>query len=488
MSPSWSQDPRMIPYTRVVTRTLRGLALFVGTLLGSACSPAPPSALPVPDHIVLVTIDTLRADHLSWQGYPLETTPFLSQFAADGVVFRNAFSASSHTAPSHASLFTGLHPYQHGVIENGGQLDSRFQTLAAVFRRAGYETAGFTGVGFLDGLRPGFETLTAVSATKEGPRGGYVVLGHAQRWLAERPRDAKFFLWVHFYDVHEWRHQLARYQNVREQFREGSEMDARETLAWVQTHHRVSASSFSESDLDPALSLLRYDSQILYVDRLVSYLSRTLERRFDGTTLWIVTSDHGEGLGSHDYLGHGRFLYQEQLHVPLLFHFTTEDSAPAPWRGRVVDETVRLVDLLGTLDEVVASRAPGDEPRKGIPPDGRSLVPLLLGQSDGPPRPPSFAQRRPVKTIWSEPKERLYSLHDHASKLIVSDSGREEFYDLIQDSGETSNLEGPSESRARLSEELRRRMQEMETSEDRDSNFHFDPRHEAELRALGYLE
>ena len=133
------------------------VALAALVLSCSLDTPREGTRLPVPERVVLVTLDTLRTDHMSAYGYFRETSPFLRRLAERGVLFENAFAAIPVTAPSHSSIFTGLNPYQHGVLGNRGLLDPELLTMARMFKQNGYQTAGFVATGFLKSFRPDFD-------------------------------------------------------------------------------------------------------------------------------------------------------------------------------------------------------------------------------------------------------------------------------------------------------------------------------------------
>src|SRR5688572_24614148 len=160
--------------------------------------------------VVLVTIDTLRADHLPFYGYPRMTAPFLTDLANRSVVFEEAYAHSSHTLPSHASLFTSLLPTEHRARENGQELSPEIPTMAGWFRQHASRTGAFTATKFLLRATPGFEV--AESPAEKGVPGrrrgaeGREVIARALDWLGKH-RDESFFLWVHLFDVHEWRRQ-----------------------------------------------------------------------------------------------------------------------------------------------------------------------------------------------------------------------------------------------------------------------------------------
>ena len=164
----------------------------------SSCGDGDESLSP-PDRIFLITIDTLRADHLGTYGYPRGLSPFLDSLAEKGVVFTDAQSSISHTAPSLASMFTGLQPAQHRLLRNGQRLAPAILSLAEVLKEKGYNTAAFTPLRFLRGVSQGFDHFP-LNKYDSAPG----ILRRASEWLAARPAGEKLFLWVHLYDVHEW--------------------------------------------------------------------------------------------------------------------------------------------------------------------------------------------------------------------------------------------------------------------------------------------
>src|SRR5262245_33382339 len=166
-------------------------------------------AQPAYDRVVLVTIDTLRADHVSCYGYPRKTTPFLDSLAEKGVRFGHALAAVSHTAPSHATMLTGVVPAVHGVVTNGTALNPAALDLAQLFSRAGFETAAFLNVKFLSGIAGSFGKVAVCAVGQEDGHkillSGKHVVSAALDWLAKERHSERFFLWVHLYDPHKWK-------------------------------------------------------------------------------------------------------------------------------------------------------------------------------------------------------------------------------------------------------------------------------------------
>ena len=291
-------------------------------------------------HVVIITIDTLRADHLGCYGDASIQTPHIDQLAREGVRFAHAYTPVPITLPAHAALMTGEFPLANGMHDfSGNKLSAQSATLAKTLRDHGYATAAFVGSAVLDsrfGLNQGFDTyfdhfefghreevnLDAVE------RRGDQVTDEALEWLRRNP-TRPIFLWVHFYDPH------APY-NPPEPY---------------ATRYRD----------DP------YDGEIAFSDAQVGRLVMFLRQRgLYERSLIILVSDHGEGLGEHGEKTHGFFLYNSTLHVPLIVKM----PAAAP---RVVEDEVSLVDVMPTVLQMLAIPIPSSV-------QGRSLLSLALGR------------------------------------------------------------------------------------------------------------
>jgi len=341
-----------------------GLALAAVLLLGgcggdSGDSEPPPS-------IVLITADTLRRDHLGCYGYPRDTSPNLDLVAAEGVLFERAYAAAPSTLPSHVSIFTGLHVHQHGVVSNQEGARHPFRpgpgraSFVQALRAAGYRTGAFISaapVGAHTGLDAGFETFDGY-AVRTGPRTAESALA----WL-DSVGDAPFFLWVHLWDAHEpnvpprsYVEDLAADGRTSELLAEGG-IDAA-ALPDALHGERTWDIFFPGREPEPAGDdrvriaaadlgdlLDRYDACVRVIDDQVGRLAAWLEERgrWDGTVFAFV-ADHGQCLGDHAWLGHGR-LDAATVRVPLVVRFPP-GLVPQPAR---VDEPVSLTDLAPTL-------------------------------------------------------------------------------------------------------------------------------------------
>jgi arylsulfatase A-like enzyme len=454
------------------------LAALLALPLLAGCGGGPDAT--EPRSLVLVTIDTLRADHVGAYGYPRPTTPFLDRLAERGVVFENAFSASSHTAPSHASLMTSRQPFQHGLLANGGSLPAGSHTLADLLAAAGYDTAAFTSVSFLVELGQGFGHFDAAW------RSGDETVDAAIAWLDARPAGAApLFLWVHLYDPHRLPGPREKLQPDAELLRAAGPEARRRFLDHLAGRGLPPDFYPGEDAVLERYDL--YDAGVRFADRQVGRLYHQVEES-EPEARWIVTSDHGEGLGNHHYDDHGKYLYDEQLRVPLIV-------AGAGGPPRRVERMVRLVDVYPTVAAWLGGER-GSVAAALIPP--RYVIqgyPLFEEPAAAGPLPPrlAYAERRPKgkashQRRWEDGD--ILALRGADFKYIYHSEGGDELYDLAADPLELDNRIAASPDRAEvlrgallgyLDGSGRRAGSPASAAGDEDSE------HEAELRALGYL-
>src|SRR6267142_2666109 len=374
---------------------LVGCHLALGS--GAAGEPRPDKASR--RDVFLITIDTLRADHVHCYGYDRVQTPSLDQLAKQGVRFTQAFTPSPITNSSHASILTGLLPSAHGVSDFGVPLAVSHLTLAETLKKRGYRTAAFIGAVILDskalapGLDRGFEfydNFPAQSETKSRwgrvERRGMEVVQHAEAWLNAHPAGPHF-VWVHLYDPHDPYEPPPPYSEIYKD--------------------RL------------------YDGEIAYADsalgRFLTYLKT--QGWYEGATI-VVVGDHGEGLGEHREDTHGIFLYDSTTHVPLLVKLPEEREA-----GRMVEAQVSTIDMLPTILEVLGASAPASL-------DGESLEPFLAGTGAAP-RTVFGETEYPLRFGWAP----LRSVRKEGLKFI--EAPKPELYDLQADPGELHNNYAP---------------------------------------------
>ncbi|MGH9856810.1 MAG: sulfatase [Acidobacteriota bacterium] len=436
------------------------------------------------DAVILITIDTLRVDHLGFSGYARNTSPFLDSLAAKGANFAKTLASSSHTAPSHATIFTGLQPLQHRVLANGQALNSGYLTLAELFKSNGYQTGAFTSVTFLRGLRKGFDSFDVPD--KEDPtyskfRPAKLTISRAIQWLAEKAKSEQLFLWVHLYDVHQ---SLPEFTEATQQEYLRRATQGIDERRWIRLLIRGMGHNKNIARKKKLLKIIdRYDAQILNVDTEIRRLYDAVKatKRFKNA-LWIITSDHGEGLGNHNYLGHGERIYQEQLRVPLVFHFSDERYPP-----QKIHPLVRHVDLLPTVAELMKWSAKDQL----FPVEGVSLAPLIRGEKQSGRKDYAFAQRRPPDENWRSDWEKgeIYSLQTSRYKYIEHSEGQDEFYDLQTDPFELNNLNAESKEKEHLKKSLAEMYRKftLQAGNVSDKPAVIEKEYLEELKALGYI-
>ncbi len=346
------------------------VALLVA-LLALACSdtsstdadrgdqPAAAAARPAgerPLDVILVSIDTLRRDHVGFHGYERNTTPFLDQLAEKSIVFENAYTTFSWTLVAHMSLLTGLYPSQHGVWKEDASLPPSVPTLAERLQARGYHTMGFHDSQWL-GPRYGFDRGFDVY---ERHSGAAMAGLHLERAMAKRPKTQPFFMFLHLMDVHNAPFEPGNLlYEPPEPFDTLFDPDARAKLEGVDSEALWHGSETVTPEQHEAIVAL-YDGGIRYADtKLGEWIELWWKAGLLDHAVLVVTSDHGECLDQRDrgYGGHG-FAFQEGLRVPLIVHLPGDLRA-----GERVSRPVSLVDVLPTVLEGVGSpvdpRLPG---------------------------------------------------------------------------------------------------------------------------------
>jgi arylsulfatase A-like enzyme len=434
-------------------------------------APAAPSE-PRRPNVVLISLDTLRRDHLEAYGYARATAPFLgTRLAPRGVVFEDLAAEASTTDPSHMTLFTSLPSLVHGVVSGGmNRLSIPAVTLADQLREHGYQTAAFTENGPLAqerGFSIGFE---AYRENKSGnlmrPRGLVEdTFGQARTWVATRG-DRPFFVFLHTFQVH------APYSPPERYSRYFGEDEGVPTGA--------GASSAKEAPVDD------YDREIRYVDDQLASLHAWFEEQgLDDRTYFIVLSDHGEEFFEHGSLGHATLPYEEVLQVPLIL---VGPDIPGPRRNRA---PLHHVDLMPTLLDLAGVPAPAHL-------GGRSFAAWARGDASSMP-----GERPRFSTSWAlpaglDPPALAIRLGDR--KLIrYRDASGERllYFDLSTDPGELQELsedgrasellELSREFEAEAAEQRMQRLRNSETLGEGDPPL-MDPEREDMLRSLGYLD
>jgi choline-sulfatase len=415
-------------------RTL-ALPLIAFAFLSPIATPAPAQGTPktataqqaARPSVLLVTVDTLRPDALGFVTGRNET-PAIDALAKDGFRFLQAISQVPITLPSHTSIFSGLIPPRHGVRDNGQMVPGSIPLLADVLRAQGYATAAFVSGYPLEarfGLDRGFQHYDDALPVKNVERRAEATTTAALKALPTLPQP--FFLWIHYYDPHD------PYEPPRVYWQAGPRGG--------------------------------YDGEVSYTDHWIGRLREGAQAAAPGGLLSVLTADHGEGLGEHEEMTHGYFIYDSTMVVPLVVH----------WPGQVAAgesrNAVRLVDVAPTVLELL-----------GLPPwpdvDGVSLAPTLRGRPQQVPA-AYLETHLPWRFFGWAPLE---GLRRDGWKLIVAP--KPELYDLAADPGERANRYDADRRRAA---ELVAAFRQVKALPARASKSSEDPEVTEKLRALGYV-
>ena len=319
-------------------------------------------------NVVLVSIDTLRADHLGTYGYTRETSPALDSLAQDSAVFLNTFSTSAWTLPSHASMLTSLFGFNHQIYYNDERIGPSLATLADVLRQNRFFCAAFTGgvyIGSRYGFSKGFDSFSERQGDFSVPDAAERAFQSVSEWIGQN-QDKNFFLFVHTYQSHSPYDCPAPYNS--EFLGHDSQLQKVKILDYLGGREGT-FKPLSEQERQDFIGL--YDGEIRYTDeRLIKpLLSRLKQLALYDRTMIIITSDHGEEFFDHGGWEHGHTLYNELLKVPLIIKFPN-----SKFRGKRIESIVSLVDVMPTVLEEMGI----DDKNLGL--DGRSLLPLLEGE------------------------------------------------------------------------------------------------------------
>ena len=418
------------------------VAVCLSALAADATGFSPP-APEKPPSIILISIDTLRADRLSSYGYTAVKTPHIDSLAKGGTQFSEAGSQVPLTFPSHVSIFTSTYPFFNGIEDNGETLTPNVVTLASLLKFRGYRTAAVVGGFVMEsrfGLNRGFDMYDSrfdqlsngETPTGEIKRLGADVVAIADKWLSGNS-NSNFFLFIHFYDLH--------------------------------TPYNLPESYSARLGTG-------YDGELRYVDEQVgAFLDFLRQRNLFDNSLVVLLADHGESLEDHGEELHGFFVYQSTIRVPLIVHWPA-GRAGFPAR---IDEPVRLIDVAPTLLEFAGIPVPPEF-------QGRSLMELLRPGGSKTPRDVYSETLYPQKHFGCSA---LQALRSGRYKYI--DAPKPELYDLASDPGESRNIYSQHASIALAEKEklasLRARLRRQNPIPQR----MLDPGTLARLRSLGYV-
>lgn len=477
-------------------------------------------------NVLLIVIDAARADAFSAYGHHRGTTPNFDRFARQGVLFDSAFSTSSWTAPAHASLFTGLYPTSHGVGGRRLGLSPELPTLAECLESLGYVTAAFsntphvsrkrgfdrgfqyfiemwggqfpTPLSFLRAIRAGLK-LATFHGTRNLIRDKFVnrllrrfngtrkTTRLALEWLTNHAREEPFFLFIHYLEPHDPYDEAPASIQARI-FKQSiwTDSERKHVLTVCLDPHLFNTGKVSLTEHEIELLRRLYLSEIAFTDVCLGRILRQLERLgLSDNTFVAVTSDHGECLGEHSFIGHSFFLYDELIRIPLAIRYAKRFR-----EGLRTDVPVQLIDLWPTILELSGHEAYGSS-------NGRSLLSTDL-------------QARISRYVFAEHELPIYNrtilnfrhpdfndqdfrygykvIQDGSLKFVRRSDGIEKLYDLRQATGESVDVSGGKPETARaMAQALSRFERSLETPPDSGFESWSDTVIAKRLRDLGYM-
>ncbi len=367
-------------------------------------------------NLIVITVDTVRADRLGCYGFQKNTTPAIDAFSEKSLLFENAIVPLPLTGPSHSTIFTGKSIINHGVIGNGYKLSNENVTLAEILKEKGYATAAFIASKVLEREHNYSQGFDVYSGGEVFERRADVVRKDFLDWL-EANSGKKFFSWVHFYDAH-----CPYYapDKFREEFRGGYEGEL--NTAWKCDKAQYSRMNLSDDDIEYIKSM--YEAEIAYIDSNIKKILDAIDDKgLLKDTVIVITADHGESLYEEGKFGHDRCLKDYEINVPLIVYYPKMKRA-----GEREISQVASISIMPTILDIMKIPFNGKI-------DGKSFFSLLAGGDGGDES--AFS----VRVVKSEDGLQMieHSLRTAKWKVIVKPHG-EELYNLSDDPGETDNL------------------------------------------------
>jgi len=486
-----------------LVRTIAGLSLAILLIPAAALQARvfDVDALAEKPNVLLIVLDTVRADRLSSYGYPRLTTPELDAFAQGGVRFSNFYSTSPWTVPSHASMFTGLYPIQHGATQEKLALDNRYATLAEVLSNAGYQTFAASQNPFVSdtvNLAQGFSEFAALwrqwikpdGTVRDARTERHVVNVAFEDYLATATHDRPFFAFLNYIDAHL---PTAPPEPYLSRFlRAGVEVDKALEVGRRRWSRYYTGMEASREDLEILSDL--YDAEMAFMSSRLEKLFEALKAdgRYEDTLI-IVTSDHGEQLGDHDHLGHMFSLYNATVKVPLIVRMPGGAQA-----GRIDERAGQLVDLYPTILDV--ADVPFDravvQGKNLLDPSENDRREVVFSEYYFPKQALAMYQDEPAEVLdrnLSAFRRRLRAVEVDGKRLIWSSTGNHELYDTAKDPDELHNRYADwPEVAADLMKRLDATVADYGNGEVLATDDHVTPEFDSEtedaLRALGYIQ
>ncbi|HEY2773568.1 MAG TPA: sulfatase [Candidatus Binatia bacterium] len=479
------------------SRALSGAGLAAMALAAGAAVTAHP-ALPPPQpaaavhaaagavhrNVILISLDSLRADHVGAFGYKRDTTPSFDRFTKESVLFTNAIASSSWTLPTHMTMFTGRSQLAHGVVVDTLVLPRAVPTLGEIFHDAGYATAGFVSGPYVNGhygYDRGMDTYVDLSASIKGADARSAVLSPAVNekgiaWIDQTSSDRPFFLFLHYFDIHYDYVPPPPYDKMFDPDYTGT-VDGRRFIERPDINPQM-----PKRDLDHVIAL--YDGEIRFTDEHVGLVLDHLKQKglLDNTLVMIV-ADHGDEFFEHGNKGHHRTVYDEVLHVPFAIRLPGGEHA-----GEKIETQASTLDVFPTLLDA-AGLAPPPEA------EGESLIGWIRGEK---PRRDAvysdFYDKRGFNLQVSRRTLQTKTIQ-HFNRITHPSKGPFEYYDLARDAGEQHDEARQSRAQIATAAELMtgwlnerwRAHRAAETLSGGSSSIELDAETKQRLKSLGYV-
>jgi len=424
-------------------------------------------------NVVLISIDTLRPDHLGCYGYKRNTSPFIDEIAKDGVLFKNVISSSSWTAPAMASLFTSVNPSVHGVnhgvnkqgtIYNREVLSDSLATISSVLKEHGFFTMGFSSNLHMSkemGFAKGFDVYKCTRFSNAN-RLNKVILKDKDKNFR---KDKKFFLWIHYFDPH-WPYSaqdpwIRRYNSNEKNF-EDVDFKLKSDI-FKDKYNLKNNKELLENLID------RYDSEINFLDRKISLLFKKLP--IDENTLIIITADHGEEFLEHNDFTHGNNLYNQTVKIPLIIRLPASMNI----KGISIEENVGIIDIFPTILDIL--NIPIE-----LKLDGKSFLPLIENRK-------SSDKRIIVSELYREEANILSLIQGKWKYIHDYKENKAELYDLKMDRDEKINLIDKNPAiRSNMENQLKKYLESVKGRKIKPKVINPDEDTLKRLKSLGYVD
>jgi arylsulfatase A-like enzyme len=433
-------------------------------------------------NIVLITVDTLRADHLSCYGYERKTSPNIDKIAEQGIIFKNAIAPSSWTAPSMVSLFTSVYPGNHGVVHGIGYeknktlyiqevFSDKLTTLPEILQELGYTTFAVANNYHLSekfGFARGFDYFISPPCLPANAVNKIIY-----SWGEKIKNSNKYFLWIHYFDPHYPYHPRTPWVDRYTNKTLTKKLKLHKKKTWDSVLRLIPLFQKNPEILSNFVAL--YDSEINFVDSFIGELFKRLQ--CDKDTLIIITADHGEEFLEHGYVGHGENLYQETIHIPLILKLPYSDTK------RMFERQVNLIDIMPTILQMLEINAPeyflGNPlfERKGIL---SWLKESFLGEEVSSHY--NFSElnaKLTLKTILTPQWKYIFNYGDNTEQLYNIESDHQELNNLI---GQEIELEN------QLKEKLFQWTANTKEYPAKIHSFELSPQDKEKLKGLGYVK